>query len=143
MTNPALAANPLAREILRSRLVLQLAIETSLDKSRKALLALNLAELAIETREQITLSRSLAILDATSKSDRGAERQPARANSDLFSDPTLAQVRASALRIHSATRLQLALLARSRQKLRVIANMLAGTGASYGPASAGSAIGRG
>ncbi len=127
MTNQLQESNPGPEEILRARLVLQLGLEASLEKSRKALLALNLSELVIETREQIMLSRGLAIVEASTRNDadKKPERRPERATSDSILAHAVVQVRASGRRIQSAIRLQLALLARSRQKLRVMANMLA------------------
>ncbi len=129
MTNPTQAANRGTEKILRSRLALHLALEASLEKSRKALLALDLAGLVIETREQILLARSVAVLDASRGSAVRIEWRPGR--NDLISTQTLEQLRASALRVQSTIRLQLALLVRSHQKLRVMANMLAGTSAPY------------
>jgi hypothetical protein len=131
MTNPAQAADCGAEMILRSRLVLQLALEASLEKSRKALLVLDLAGLVLETQKQILLSRSLAVVNASRGSADQAGQQLAGTSGDLISPEIVAQLRTSALRIQSATRLHLALLGRSRQKLRVMANMLAGPDAPY------------
>lgn len=130
MSDSVQATNPIATEILRSRLVLQLGLEASLKKSRIALLTLNLSGLLIETREQIMLSRSLAILNAASGSDSLGMQQAERA-AGTTRGHALVQLRASALRIQSAIRLQLAVLARSRRKLRVLANMLAGPSMAY------------
>jgi hypothetical protein len=48
------------------------------------------------------------------------------------------ELRRSCQRVLEATRLQAALLARARTKLRVLANMLAGQSVNYGPLVAGS-----
>ncbi len=134
MTGLVPAASTGTNEILRSRLVLHLAVEASLEKSRKALLALDLGGLATQTREQILLSRCLAALNEWSGVNGGTQ-QLARDEGCLVSAQTVEQVRASALRVQSAIRLQLAILSRLRHKLRVMANMLAETGAPYGPAA--------
>jgi hypothetical protein len=132
MREPDQPAKLDALAALRSRLVLQRALEASLARSRAALLALDLGGLATQTREQRLLSQELVALNASSERIERTPRGPGTDPGHLRSQ-TLEQLRASALRIQSAIRLQLALLARSQHKLQVMANMLAETGALYGP----------
>ena len=100
------------------------AIEVSLAGSRKALLGSDLAGIVMQTREQNRLSRELAaVLDEAGRG-KAALSGPPESCEDL---------RISANRIQYAIRVQSALLARSRTKLRVLANMQAGTSMGYGP----------
>ena len=122
MRNLAPLANQF-EEHPRSGLALLSAIEASLEGSRNALLSFDLAGIVMRTREQDGLSRALAaFLDEASRR-KGA----------LSGPPGSPDLRIIANRIQYAARVQSALLARSGAKLRVMANMLAGTSMVYGP----------
>jgi hypothetical protein len=95
-------------------------LQASLERDARALLALDLTRIRQETAEQAIMSGELK--------SKLAQLQPPQAHSR-----ELAQ---KARRVLEASRLQLALLARSQRKLRVMANMLAGPSADYGPALA-------
>ena len=100
-------------------------LESSLAGSHEALLKLDLAGIEQGTSHQAGLIEKL---DAIRKqSENGAIRLPARA------DELWAEIHRSRTRILQAARLQAALLARAQLKLRVLANMLAGPSADYGP----------
>lgn len=110
------------------------ALESSLEGGRKALLALDLSGLGARTQEQILLCHELAAV--LEQAGREGDALPGRLESakGLGTLPLqLEEVQMMAKHIVSAVRLQCALLARSRTKLRVMANMLAGPGAAYGP----------
>jgi hypothetical protein len=112
------------------------ALEASLERSRKALLALDLAGIEAQTQVQAVLTRSFddlmragLQLNAARASAVGNAGSPmASATSKLEAD-----FRDNATRIVQSARLQAALLARSQQKLRVLARTLAGPSAMYGP----------
>lgn len=95
-------------------------LEASLHGSRKALLARDLAGIEQGTREQRALAGKVeAVLR----------------KSIVFSGSGLEQeLKQAGKRVLAAGRLQAALLARARLKLRVLANMLAGPSVNYGPA---------
>jgi hypothetical protein len=115
-------------------------LEASLHASRKALLALDLAGIERETREQVRSIRNLEDVLARSMAPRvrgiwaakdralGCSGNPPELESELEKE-----LRRSCHRVLEATRLQAALLARARTKLRVLANMLAGQSVNYGP----------
>jgi hypothetical protein len=115
-TPPAKALET-AEDSTRLRLALLGELEASLDASRKALLALDLAGIELGTREQVGLLRKLEAVLGRGTVQPGLEDETRR----------------SGQRILQAARLQWALLARARAKLRVLANMLAGQNVSYGP----------
>lgn len=106
-------------ELAPTRLTLMRQLQASLAQSCKALLALDLAGIERGTREQVGLSQELA-------------EGFARAGRELGGDEG-EELRQNELGVLQALRLQSALLARARCKLRVLANMLAGPSASYGP----------
>jgi hypothetical protein len=122
-------------------------LEASLDASRKVLLALDLAGIERETREQVELTRKLeAVLQpGAARPVHGTGpahcagpahgRRPAEEALFWSADsPELEEeFRRCYSRILEATRLQAALLARAQSKLRVLANMLAGRSINYGP----------
>jgi hypothetical protein len=142
LTGNSAPANPASGEVaepddelFRSRLALMTALEISLESSRKALLSLDVAGIERGTGEQIgwirefdtVFLRSMARVPAKRFSAENVALEPA-------CEPHLEQdLRRSEKRVQDALRLQAALLARAARKLRVIANMLAGASASYGP----------
>lgn len=137
---PSAAALEAAEDLVRHRLALMGELEASLDASRKALLALNLAGIELGTREQVGLLRKLEAVLQRSMAPLERERRPAedRAQARLAYAPELEnETRRCGHRILQAARLQAALLARARAKLRVVANMLAGQSVTYGPPVAG------
>lgn len=108
-----------AEDFARLGLELMGELEASLDGSRKALLALDLAGIEMRTREQVGLLRRLeAVRQRSMLADPPAQRD---------------ETKRCGNRILQAARLQAALLARARAKLRVVANMLAGQSVTYGP----------
>ncbi len=119
----------------RHVLLLMRELEGSLDASRKALLALDLNGIERGTREQGGLIRKLeAVLQP---SGRPRAREKHREDQACDSSASACELEAERTqcqnRILEATRLQAALLARARYKLRVLANMLAGCSVNYGP----------
>jgi hypothetical protein len=116
-------------------------LEASLHRSQRALLALDLAGIERGTCEQVGLVRELHVLlrgktALPANARLGENRMPAF----VASTPELKeQLRASAKRILNLARLQAALLVRARWKLRIVANMLAGTSGTYGPGQCGMA----
>jgi hypothetical protein len=111
---------------LRSRLGTVTRLAASLDRSRKALLALDLGAIEAGTREQWDLVRELDLV-----SRRRAEDGPQGPSAD---SPELEhRLQQSELLVRDSARLHAALLARMRGKLRVLANMLAGPSVTYNP----------
>jgi len=100
------------------RLAVMRELEASLLGSRKAVLSLDLDGIERETREQMVLVAKLAALSPLEA------LTPANA--------VYQQLRQCELRTLQAGRVQAALLARLRSKLRVLANVLAGPGVNYG-----------
>jgi hypothetical protein len=100
-------------------------LEASLQASRKALLALDLAAIERGTSEQAGLIREFAALLRQS----GENVRPGLSAGTPERRETFQQ---NAQRILEAARLQAALLARAQRKLRVLANMLAGPSVIYG-----------
>ena len=90
-------------------------LEMSLARKREALVKLDLYGMAQGTREQFELLQEIR----------------KRNMAELPSGADRAEIKAAAKRILAATRLQAALLARGRGKLRMLANMLAGPGNFY------------
>jgi hypothetical protein len=138
------SANPVpaAEDGARSALILIGELEASLHASRKALLALDLAGIERETREQVRSIRNLEDVLARSMAPRvrGSCMTKERAVRSGNSPEPEEELRRSCQRVLEATRLQAALLARARTKLRVMANMLAGQSVNYGPLVAGSSM---
>ncbi len=143
------SANPVptADERARSALTLVHELEASLHASRKALLALDLAGIERETREQVRSIRKLEGVLASSMVPRvrgscvTKEREfVCPENSPEPESELEEELRRSCHRVLEAARLQAALLARSRTKLRVLANMLAGQSVNYGPLVAGRGV---
>jgi hypothetical protein len=119
---------------VRSRLALMGELEASLHRSRKALLALDLAGIERATGEQVgmirefqaCLPRGVLPLAIGNTGAKGAPGLVAHA-------PELEELRKSESRVLEAVRLQAALLGRAQCKLHVLANMLAGPSVTYGP----------
>lgn len=123
---PPISAATSADETGVAPLVLMAELEASLQGSHKALLALDLAGIEYRTKEQIGLLRKFNAFGGHTADGAGpalAVREPALAE----------ELRRSGTRVLQAARLQSALLARARSKLRVLANMLAGPSVAYGP----------
>ncbi len=95
------------------------ALEASLLRSQKALLRLDLEGIHRGTREQVGLVAELAAI-------------PMRCAGEP-TDVLAGEIRQGEVRTLQAARVQAALLARGRAKLRMLANMLAGPGVNYGP----------
>jgi hypothetical protein len=116
-------------EFRRSCITLLCELEASLEGSRKALLALDLASLESGTREQAGLIMRFEPLRRQREEYRvfiePANIKPANASARQ------AELRHCAHRVREATRLQAALLARAQAKLRVLGNRLAGPSATY------------
>ena len=106
---------PPMAEAVRSRLALLRELQASLSGSRRALLALDLGGIERGTREQIELGGRLAEDMAAGNRRPGRDLELQRAEDE----------------VRQALRLQAALLARARAKLRVLGNMLAGPSANY------------
>jgi hypothetical protein len=142
---PSANPEPTTDERARSALTLVRELEASLHGSRKALLALDLAGIERETREQVRSIRKLEDVLARSMAPRARgmtkERALVRSGNSPEPEPEpQEELRRSCHRVLEATRLQAALLARARTKLRVMANMLAGQSVNYGPLVAGSGV---
>src|SRR5579863_8443882 len=122
-------------ERLRRRVILMGELETSLEASRNALLALDLANIENETRHQIYLIREFDLQLQASRTPAARERsaEPGCGGAQVAVPELEETLGRSQKRIFDALRLQAALLARARRKLRVLANMLAGPSGPYGP----------
>jgi hypothetical protein len=121
-------------EFLRSRLALMPALEASLRRSREALVAMNLEGIERGTREQVGFISELKAASQR-KLLPGGSRQPQENRELVFSASAveLEELRQIENRVREAARLQSALLARARYKLRVLANMLVGLSKTYRP----------
>jgi len=112
-------------------------LEASLCHGHSALLALDLAGIDRETREQVGLSRKIAgeIRRGTESTVSVRETEvETRAPASAERAPEMLEELARVIsRVLQALRLQTALLARARGKLRVLANMLADPSVTYGP----------
>jgi len=120
-------------------------LQYSLLASRNGVLALDLAAIGQGTREQVELSMQLGKnigVAATSAARIGRLMGARRACGWAALAPELepelepelkADLKRAELEVLQALRLQSALLARARGKLRVLANMLAGPSVNYGP----------
>ncbi len=152
-----------AEDLPRLRVALQWMreLESSLQVSRKALLALDLAGIEQGTREQVRL---IGALEGVLQRSAAPPETPERSTENPADNPVQNQAaqnqavqnRASGWpaggaeleeelrrrggRIREAARLQLALLARSRCKMRILANMLAGPRANYEYLAAGNGV---
>jgi hypothetical protein len=122
-------------ELLHSYLALMDALEASLERSRKALLALDVCGVELETGEQMRLVRKF---DAVLRQARGGcvtgELSTKNRTLELaFAKDPNDELRRRHSCLLSSLRLQAALLKRVQCKLRVMANCLAGPSALYGP----------
>jgi hypothetical protein len=100
-------------------------------------LALDLAGIERETREQVDLSQKIEVDIRRGKESSvgvGETEVEGRASASPGRLPEMSEELASMVsRILQALRLQAALLARAGGKLRVLANMLADPSVAYGP----------
>jgi len=127
-----------AAELRRRRLALMRFLQSSLDDSRRALVALDLAaiergtleqrELILRLAEEIGWQGELMTRAVASPPERDSGRADRRPRLDL--DDELCR---SQLGVLQAVKVQSALLDRMRKKSRVLANLLAGLSMSYGP----------
>lgn len=133
-------------------------LEASLQRSIRAIVLMDVAVLEAETRQQLGLSRAISVatprgaysrlLNGTTESmkwgltEMGLTKirltkmelaESELLESELHESEWRAEVWQSRGRIIEAVRLQAALLSRARGKLRVLANMLRGPSALYGP----------
>jgi hypothetical protein len=127
------------------RLQLLRELEASLGGSRQALLALDLAGIEQGTREQVGLVRELQryseremqmprpTLEKTGErlGGRKGKTQETGAEVPTWSQEMAEDVRHCEEAVLQAARVQAALLARTRRKLRILANMLAGPSLNY------------
>jgi hypothetical protein len=131
--NSRASSQQLAEETLGSHLELMMALEGSLGRSRKALVALDLESLNRCTAEQVSLSLELAaILDQVRGSQRPIVQASDVANVQSVPGELGQKLRQTQSRVFIALQLQTGLLARLQCKLRVLANMRAGLAAPYG-----------
>ncbi|MGC2403867.1 MAG: hypothetical protein WA510_29005 [Acidobacteriaceae bacterium] len=141
-TEPASCRNPPTSpgeridDFLRVRLAVIAALEASLQRSRKALLAMDIDGIEGGTKEQVDLVRDLAAAPRALMPPAGRPRKNALAIVPAYTAALLEELFRSEGRLREAARLQAALLARARYKLRVLTNMLAGASVTYGPALA-------
>jgi hypothetical protein len=124
-------------DLLRTFRKLLTELESSLYRSHKVLLALDVSGVERGTGEQIRLVSELTVVKARIEMEPPAAAK--LAGNKRFPDPAVPeleqQVRLSAQRILQASRLQAAILARYQAKLRVLGNMLAGSSVHYDPIS--------
>jgi hypothetical protein len=114
------------------RLQLLRELEASLGGSRQALLALDLAGIEQGTREQVALVRELQKFPEMQTGERHeGGTQETGAEVPTWSRETAEDVRRCEEAVLQAARVQAALLARARRKLRILANMLAGPSLNY------------
>lgn len=127
-------------EFLSARLAVIAALEASLQRSRKALLAMDLDGIERGTREQAALLQELkaaerrAMAQTAGDETQSGEREQEDDQAFLHqrTSKRIEELRRSENRLREASLLQAALLARARHKLRVLGNMLAGSSATYG-----------
>jgi hypothetical protein len=130
----------LAERFAPERLQLLRDLETSLGGSRQALLALDLAGIEQGTREQVALVRELQKYPKMHiprpRLGQIGERRKGKTQETGAEVPTWSREMAEDVRrceeaVLQAARVQAALLARARRKLRILANMLAGPSLNY------------
>jgi len=122
-------------DVMSLRLALLRELEDSLGRSRRALLALDLGGIERGTGEQLGLLRQIAAAGRGGTAMSADAIPPGHEEAHAWAalSPALEkELRASQSRILEAARLHLALLARARAKLHVLANVLAGPSADYG-----------
>jgi hypothetical protein len=130
---PPASARERADALLWARMALMSELEASLQTSRNALVALDLAGIERGTSEQVGLIEELDALTRRSVAPLESERPLAEQEAHGPTPGLEEEVRRSAYRILEASRLHAALLARAQWKLRVLANILAGPSVTYGP----------
>ena len=118
------------------RLQLLRELEASLSGSRRALLALDLAGIEQGTREQVGLVRELERFPEREMQIPRPAQELKKRMQESGEVPTCSQEVAEEVRrceqsVLQAARVQAALLARARRKLRILANMLAGPSLNY------------
>ena len=122
---------------LRARLEVMPALEASLSRSHAALLTMDLGGIERGTREQVGFIRGLTAARQQSAAPLPeSRRQPAEDEESarpVHAAELIAELLEREDRIRKAARLQAALLARARYKLRVLGNMLAGLSITYSP----------
>jgi hypothetical protein len=127
-------------EFLRARLSVMPALEASLARSRRALLALDIDGIERGTREQASLIRELEAAQQPDMAPPADTQGHAAAYGGtvppVCSAELVEELRRREIRIREGARLQAALLARVRYKLCILGNMLAGLSITYGPQSA-------
>lgn len=136
---PFATAEEAGRELLQARLMLMGDLEASLGVSRKALLELDLLKIESETQQQAGWMQKFHVLMQPTMAAVSRERSaaPNALRGVLPLAEAEQEYKRSQARILDALRLQAALLARARAKLRVLGNMLAGPTATYGLLPAG------
>jgi len=144
LRTPGRLSPPSPSELVRARLAILGELENSLEASQKALLARDLEGIEQGTREQLGFERAFAGLgahDAALRGDLAGGSARTQAGADLVS-----ALRSAEMRVLHLARVQAALLARAQRSARIMANLLAGPQAAYGPdkesAASGLAAGR-
>jgi len=116
---------------VRSQFVLVTELEASLLTSQKALLTRNVARLEECTREQAYLRSELQVF---ASANGGAQANgPRGQNQDQEDENEAAALRAAHARVLHLARVQLVLLDRARQSLKIISHLVAGYEAGYAP----------
>ncbi len=140
--SPAPATIP-GEEVAQGYRRLMHSLEISLAAGQNAVLTGNLATLERCTREQSGLCQELrtALQNGIARENtkRGAGTKPWRKPDPAISAGLGADVRGRALALRQALLVYGAVLVRAQLHLRVLANMLAGTSADYGPPPAAGA----
>lgn len=132
--NSRAGANKFGGELAGPLLAVMAALEASLAGSREALVSLDVAGLVSRNREQGLLSCELGPILGRARGEIEVLAGTPERSKELDQERLqIKQVRVVADRILFAVRTQSALLARLRTKLQVMANMLAGPSAVYGP----------
>jgi hypothetical protein len=111
-------------------------LEASLEASQAAVLAREVEGIERHTEEQMRLSRALTILYGESTFHAHQQHHPASdfpAALPRMTTRLAADLRAAEKRVLQLTRVQAALLGRAQRFLRILTNLVAGPGASYGP----------
>lgn len=137
---PFTTAEEAGRELLRTRLMLMGELEASLELSRKALLELDLLKIESETQRQASWIQKFHALMQPAVVPMERSAVPNALRGFLPFAEAEQECKRSQARIFDALRLQAALLARARAKLRVLGNMLAGPTAPYGLLHAGDRV---
>ncbi|MFZ1008603.1 MAG: hypothetical protein WAN65_17310 [Candidatus Sulfotelmatobacter sp.] len=133
----------MAERFSLERLQLLRELEASLNGSRQSLLALDLAGIEQGTREQVGLVREIQRFPEremhmprpgrkeTRERPEGGTQETSGSERSAWSREMAEEVRRCEQSVLQAARVQAALLARARRKLRILANMLAGPSLNY------------